>query len=70
MPYFPAHEDRAYRCQGCGRWFIPGNRSCLVAHPPGTCCHEYETPLNVRPRASSPGPSPYDLSVGQKGFRR
>ena len=42
MPYFPHAAERAYKCQGCGGWFIPGNRSCLVAHAPGTCCHEFE----------------------------
>jgi hypothetical protein len=42
MPYFPRDSEREYRCQGCGDWFIPGTRSCLVKHSPGTCCHEYE----------------------------
>ena len=43
MPYFPYRQETVYRCPGCQRWFIPGNMSCLVAHAPGTCCHEYET---------------------------
>ena len=49
MPYFPKDTERAYRCPNCGGWFIPGNISCCVAHAPGTCCHEYETPTIARP---------------------
>ena len=42
-PYFPKQtEIPAYRCQGCGGWFYPGNMQCCVAHAPGTCCHHYE----------------------------
>lgn len=49
MPYFPTDAERAYHCKGCGRWWIPGNRSCLVAHSPGSCCHEYERPASTVP---------------------
>lgn len=61
-PYFPYPEETAYRCKGCGGWFIPGNRSCLVAHPPGTCCHKYEKPVQsqVAPTIYSIKPLPTD----------
>jgi hypothetical protein len=45
MPYFPTSKESAYRCQGCGQWFIPSGVSCCVAHAPGTCCHMGETPV-------------------------
>lgn len=50
MPYFPKPQERAYKCPGCGGWFIPGNRMCLVYHTPGTCCHEYEQRVEPHPR--------------------
>lgn len=43
LPYFPTDDERKYQCPGCGGWFIPGMMSCLVIHPPGTCCHKYDT---------------------------
>lgn len=45
MAYFPHKSQRAYKCEGCGRWFIKGNVSCCVMHAPGTCCHYGDTPL-------------------------
>jgi hypothetical protein len=54
MPYFPTRQESAYRCEGCGDWFIPSNVSCCVAHAPGTCCHVTETRVvgmgGLRPR--------------------
>lgn len=47
-PYFPKQYETAYKCQGCGGWFFPAYISCSVAHAPGTCCHQYETPT-VKP---------------------
>lgn len=44
MPYFPRPEETKYYCPNCKQWFIPGNASCCVLHPPGTCCHLYDTP--------------------------
>ena len=41
MTYYPVKS--ASRCPGCGGWFISQGMSCLVAHAPGTCCHQYET---------------------------
>lgn len=43
MPYFPKPGETTYICRGCGGRFIPSNISCLVQHPPGTCCHYGET---------------------------
>lgn len=44
-PYFPRqNESIAYKCQGCGGWFIKGTVSCCVNHSSGTCCHYGETP--------------------------
>ena len=37
--YFPTKAESAYKCPTCGHWFIQGNKQCLVAHSPGTCCH-------------------------------
>jgi hypothetical protein len=45
MPYFPRREESAYNCRGCNEWYIPGGVSCLVSHPPGTCCHYGETSI-------------------------
>lgn len=42
MPYFPTQTELAYQCPACGGWFIPSDQHCLVAHAPGTCCHQYE----------------------------
>jgi hypothetical protein len=52
MPYFPLKSDPSpYRCEGCKRWFLPSNMSCCVAHGPGSCCHEYETEVEIKPRS-------------------
>lgn len=52
MPYFPRKSESAYKCQGCGQWYIRGNLSCCVAHTPGTCCHYGETPSLPPQRAT------------------
>ena len=57
MPYFPTLDERVYRCQGCGEWFYPASRSCLVAHAPGSCCHHYERPAQPRPMTPEPAPT-------------
>lgn len=46
MPYFPKKQkqETAYKCAGCGQWYLRGNVSCCVLHAPGTCCHYGETP--------------------------
>ena len=44
MPYFPTHKESQYRCPSCGGYYYRGSTVCLVLHPPGTCCHEYEQP--------------------------
>lgn len=43
MPYFPRREEKAYFCSNCNKWYIPSGLSCRVKHPPGSCCHLYET---------------------------
>lgn len=46
MTYFPLPAEREpVKCPGCGKWFISPRvgMSCLVLHPPGTCCHYGET---------------------------
>lgn len=63
MPYFPKPVERAYRCPGCGGWFIPGYQSCLVAHPPGSCCHEYETPAQPPPALARDGVVAYSPAI-------
>lgn len=43
MPYYKQTER--YFCPNHQRWYFR-NRSglrCLVNHPPGSCCHEYES---------------------------
>lgn len=46
MPYYE-HATQPYYCPRCRAWFVPGNMSCLVAHPPGTCCHYGERPVGA-----------------------
>ena len=46
MPYFPKEEETVYQCPACQCWYLPGQMQCLVAHLPGTCCHEYEHPTS------------------------
>jgi len=43
MPYYPKDEERSYHCPNCKQWYIPTGLNCLVNHPPGTCCHLYDT---------------------------
>lgn len=42
---------RDYECVVCGKSFVLSvvRMRCLVIHPAGTCCHEYETEV-VRTR--------------------
>ncbi len=47
MPYFPTRTEQAYRCPGCQKWFLMGNMSCCVLHAPGSCCHEFEQPIDA-----------------------
>jgi len=50
MPYFPERDTPgSYYCPKCKEWYAYGDRSCLVLHAPGTCCHEYEKKLGDRP---------------------
>ncbi len=42
MPYFPTEKETKYYCPNCNQWFIPGDTSCLILHPPGSCCHHFE----------------------------
>src|SRR5205809_7870097 len=42
MPYFPTKQESAYFCPNCQAWYTRATMHCLVIHPPGTCCHEYE----------------------------
>jgi hypothetical protein len=42
MPYFPTESESAYYCPNCKVWYTRARMSCLVNHPPGDCCHEYE----------------------------
>ena len=39
MTYFPTEREREYVCPNCKGCFRATGLVCLVAHPPGTCCH-------------------------------
>jgi hypothetical protein len=45
--------EGAYRCATCCGVYLPQKGpailSCCVAHPPGSCCHYMETPVEVTP---------------------
>lgn len=49
MPYIPKINP-FYQCEGCGGWFQPSGIDCLVAHPPGSCCHENEVLIQTETR--------------------
>jgi hypothetical protein len=58
-PYFPQRKDiPPYFCPKCKSWWYHGNTVCCVAHPPGSCCHEYESPASDPRRGVATGEEP------------
>ena len=53
-----SEKESAYCCGGCDAWFLKSGipSSCLVNHPPGTCCHYGETPCYPPEQKNPPRP--------------
>ena len=49
MPYFKREIENIYWCPNCKAWFTVAKINCLVKHPAGTCCHEYEKTVSGPP---------------------
>lgn len=60
-------EPVVYICHNCGITYTMGGISCLVNHPPGTCCHYGDKPfLN---KTTGVGPTMFFLESDKFKFK-